>query len=79
MVVSDLMANFPPICKKDPLVVQMALLTDHFAEKGRKAKRKEMTQEEYLEAEKPSKRVKKDKASEKLMFKKLLIELMKKL
>jgi len=35
-------------------------------EKGRKAKRKEMTQEEYLEAEKPSKRVKKDKASEKL-------------
>ena len=35
-------------------------------EKGRKAKRKEMTQEEYLEAEKPSKRVNKDKASEKL-------------
>jgi len=73
MVVSDLMANFPPICKKDSLAVQMALLTDHFAvtgeiigleevpeemyggklpiEKGRKAKRKEMTQEEYLEAE----------------------------
>jgi len=88
MVVSDLMANFPPICKKDSLAVQMALLTDHFAntgeiigleevpqemyggklpvENGRKAKRKEMTQEEYLEAEKPSKRVKKDKASEKL-------------
>jgi len=88
MVVSDLMANFRPICKKDSLVVQMALLSDHYAntseiigleevpeemyggklpvEKGRKVKRKEMTQEEYLEAEKPSKRVKKDKASEKL-------------
>jgi len=31
MVVSDLMANFPPKCKKDSLAVQMALLTDHFA------------------------------------------------
>ena len=30
-VVSDLMANFPPICKKDTLAVQMALLSDHFA------------------------------------------------
>jgi len=29
-VVSDLMANFPPICKKDTLAVQMALLSDHF-------------------------------------------------
>jgi len=35
-------------------------------EKGRKAKRKETTQEEYLEAEKPLKRVKKDKDYEKL-------------
>jgi len=88
MVVSDLMENFPPICKKDSLALQMALLSDHYAntgeiigldevpedmpgsklpvEKGRKAKRKEMTQEEYLKAEKPSKRVKKDKAFEKL-------------
>jgi len=82
------MANFPPICKKDTLAVQMALLSDHFTqtgeiigldevpeemprsklpvEKGRKAKRKEMTREEYLEAENPSKRPKKEKASEKL-------------
>jgi len=88
MVVSDLMANFPPICKKDSLAVQMALLSDHFAntgeriglnevpegmpgsklpvEKGRKAKRKELTQEEYLEGENPSKKAKKEKASEKL-------------
>jgi len=88
LVVSDLMANFPPICKKDTLAVQMALLSDHFTqtdeiigldeipddmprskllvEKGRKAKRKELTQEEYLEAENPSKRAKKEKASEKL-------------
>jgi len=65
LVVSDLMANFPPICKKDSLAVQMALLSDHYAntgekiglsevpedmpgsklpmEKGRKAKRKELT------------------------------------
>ncbi len=34
MVVSDLMANFPPICKKDTLAVQMALLSDHFNETG---------------------------------------------
>jgi len=86
-VVSDLMANFPPICKKDTLAVQMALLSDHFAntgeriglnevpedmpggklpvEKGRKAKRKELTQEEYLEGENPSKKAKKEKALEK--------------
>jgi len=88
MVVSDLMANFPPICKKDTLAVQMALLSDHFTqtgeiigldevpedmlgsklpvEKGKKAKRNELTQEEYLEAENPPKRPKKEKASEKL-------------
>ena len=87
-VVSDLMANFPPICKKDTLAVQMALLSDHFTETGeiigldevpddmlgsklpveksRKAKRKELTQEEYLEAENPPKRPKKEKASKKL-------------
>jgi len=35
-------------------------------EKGRKAKRKELTQEEYLEGENPSKKAKKEKASEKL-------------
>jgi len=89
MVVSDLMVNFPPICKKDSLAVQMALLSDHYAntgekiglnevpedmpgsklpvEKGRKAKRKELTQEEYLEGENPSKKAKKKKASEKLI------------
>jgi len=88
MVVSNLNENFPPICKKDTLAVQMALLSDHFAntseiigleevpdemyggklpvDQGRKSKRKEMTQEEYLEAEKPTKRAKKEKASEKL-------------
>jgi len=88
MVVSDLMANFPPIYKKDTLAVQMALLSDHFTqtdeiigldevpkdmlggklpmEKGRKAKRKELTQEEYLEAENPLERPEKEKASEKL-------------
>jgi len=37
-------------------------------EKSRKAKRKELTQEEYLEAENPPKRPKKEKASEKLKF-----------
>jgi len=88
MVVSDLMANFPPIYKKDTLAVQMALLSDHFTqigeiigldevpedmpgsklpvEKGKKSKRKELTQKEYLEAENPPKRPKKEKASEKL-------------
>jgi len=88
MVVSNLMENFPPICKKDTLAVQMALLSDHFGntgeiisldqvpdemyggklpvDKGRKAKRKEMTEEEYLEAEQPSKKAMKEKASEKL-------------
>ena len=72
------MAKFPPTCKKDSLAVQMALLSDHYAnisekigltevpkdmpgsklpmEKGRKAKRKELTQEEYLEGENPSKK-----------------------
>jgi len=34
MVVSDIMANFPPICKKDSLAVQMALLSDHYANTG---------------------------------------------
>jgi len=33
-VVSDLMANFPPICKKDTLAVQIALLSDHFTQTG---------------------------------------------
>ena len=36
MVVSDLMANFPPVCKKDSLAVQMALLSDHYANTGEK-------------------------------------------
>jgi len=35
-------------------------------DKGRKSKRKEMTEEEYLEAEQPFKKAKKDKASDKL-------------
>jgi len=82
------MEDFPSICKKDTLAVQMALIGDHFettgklisldevpeemyggklpVDKGRKSKRKEITEEEYLEAEQPSKKAKKDKASEKL-------------
>ena len=81
-VVSDLLANFPPICKKDTLAVHMALLTDHFlttgerisldevpedmpggklpVERGRKTKRKVLTQEEYLEGENPSKKAKEE-------------------
>jgi hypothetical protein len=34
MVVSQLNADFPPICKKDSLAVQMALLSDHFTRTG---------------------------------------------
>jgi hypothetical protein len=30
MVVSQLNADFPPICKKDALAVQMALLSDYY-------------------------------------------------
>jgi len=82
------MEDFPPICKKDSLAVQMALIGDYFettgklisldevpkemyggklsVDKGRKSKRKEMIEEDYLEAEQPSKKAKKDKASDKL-------------
>jgi len=88
MVVSNLMENFPPICKKDTLAVQMALIGDHFEstsqlisldevpeemyggklpmDKGRKSNRKELTKEEYLKVEQPSKKAKKVKASDNL-------------
>lgn len=85
---SNLMEDFPPICKKDPINIQMHFITDHFetdgqvirledvpeemyggalpVAKSRKSKRKETSKEEYLEAEQPSKKDKKDKASDKL-------------
>jgi len=88
MAMSNLMEDFPLICKKESLSVQMALIGDYFettgklisldevpeemyggklpVDKGRKSKRKEMTEEEYLEVEQPSKKAKKVKASDNL-------------
>jgi hypothetical protein len=85
---SNLMEDFPPICKKDPIDVQMHFITNHFETYGqvirledvpgemyggalpvarsRKSKRKETSKDEYLEAEQPSKKAKKEKASDKL-------------
>jgi hypothetical protein len=84
----NLMEDFPPICKKDPLEVQKHFITDHFETYGRairledvpkemyggslpvarskKFKRKETFKDEYLEAEQPSKKAKKEKTSDKL-------------
>ena len=79
-VVSNLMEDFPPICKKDTLAVQMALIADHCethgklisldevpeemygkelpVAKSRKSKRKDLSEEEYLAEEQPSKKTK---------------------
>jgi hypothetical protein len=87
--VSNLMENFPPICKKEPLDVQMFYIKEHYAltgkkirledvpenmyggalplAKGRKSKRKGISEEEYLAAEEqPAKKAKSEKASKKL-------------
>jgi hypothetical protein len=85
---SNLMENFPLICKKDPIKVQIHFIKDHYETYGRvirlddileemyggalpvsrsrKSKRKVTSKEEYLEVEKPSKKAKKEKASDKL-------------
>jgi len=82
-VVSNLMENFPRICKKDNLAVQMALITDYYethgklisldevleemyggelyVAKSRKSKRKDLSEEEYVAEEQPSKKAKKSK------------------
>jgi len=82
-VVSNLMEDFPPICKKDSLAVQMALIADYYethgklisldevpeemyggelpVAKSRKSKRKDLSEEEYLAEEQPSKNAKKSK------------------
>jgi hypothetical protein len=82
------MEGFPPICKQEPLDVQMYYIQEHFALTGKKirledvpktiyggalpvaksikSKRKATFKEEYSEAEKPSKKAKNGKASEKL-------------
>jgi hypothetical protein len=87
--VSNLMEDFPPICKKEPLDVHMYYIQEHYAltgkkirledvpenmyggtlsvAKGKKSKRKGMTEEEYLAAEEqPAKKAKSEKASQKL-------------
>jgi hypothetical protein len=83
---SNLMEDFPPICKKDSLEVQMNFIKDHYATSGkvirledvpeemyggalpiarsRKSKRKVISKEEYLEAEQPAKRAKKENVLE---------------
>jgi len=69
LVVSDLMANFPPISKKDSLAVQMALLSDHFTQTGEVIGLDEVPEEMYggkLPVEKGRKGKRKEKASEKL-------------
>jgi len=90
-VSSNLIEGFPPICKQDPLDVQLFYIHDHLQSTGeeihledipetmyggkvkvaksRKAKRKPMTEVEYLEdaSEQPARKArkaKKDKASE---------------
>jgi hypothetical protein len=82
---SDLMRNFPPIYKKDPIGVQIHFIKDYYetynkvirledvpekmyggvlpVAKGRKSKRKDMTEEEYLEVEKPAKKANKEKVT----------------
>ncbi len=82
-VVSNLMEDFPPICKKDTLVVQMAFIADYYETHGklisldevpeemyggelpiaksRKSKRKDLSEEEYLAEEQPSKKTKSSK------------------
>jgi hypothetical protein len=85
---SNMMEDIPPICKKDPIEVQMHFITDHFETHGKvirledvpeemyggalpvarssNSKRKTTTKDEYLEAEQPSKKEKKEKASGKV-------------
>jgi len=52
------MTNFPPICKKDSLAVQMALLNDHYTNTGEIIGLEEVPEEMYggkLPVEKPGK------------------------
>ncbi|KEH26532.1 LRR and NB-ARC domain disease resistance protein [Medicago truncatula] len=80
MTVSDsksaLMTDFPPICKQDPLDVQMHYIREHFERtkmyggalpvaKSRKTKSKTLTKEDYLEEEAPRKPSKRSKIAEK--------------
>jgi len=82
---SNLMDNFPPICKQDPIDVQMNYTKDHFATtgkvikledvpetmyggalpvaKGRKTKRKALTNDEYLVEAREPKKAKNSKAA----------------
>jgi len=88
IAISNLMEGFPPICKQDPLDVQLYYIHDHFqatgetiqledipkkmyggalpVAKGRKSKKKALTEAEYLDDafEEPPKKSKKDKVAE---------------
>jgi len=86
--ISNLMEGFPPICKQDPLDVQLYFIHDHFQAtgetiqledipeqmyggalpeaKGRKSKKRALTEAEYLDDafEEPSKKSRKAKVAE---------------
>jgi len=47
MAISNLMEDFPPICKKDTLAVQMALIGDHFENTGKLISLDEVPEEMY--------------------------------
>lgn len=44
---SNLMEDFPPICKKDPLEVQMNFIKDHFATSGKVIRLEDVLEEMY--------------------------------
>ena len=46
-VVSNLMEDFPPICKKDTLAIQMALIADHYETHGKLISLDEVPEEMY--------------------------------
>jgi hypothetical protein len=47
---SNLMENFPPICKKDPIEVQMHFITDHFQTYGEVIRLEDVPEEIYIGA-----------------------------
>jgi len=76
-IVSNLMDDFPPICKQDPVEVQVHYMMDHFERtsqtikisdiaKSRKSKKRAMTEAKYVvDAPEPaSKKAKKSKAAQ---------------
>jgi hypothetical protein len=44
---SNLMKDFPPICKKDPFEVQMNFIKDHFATSGKVIRLEDVPEEMY--------------------------------